>query len=192
MRGGARQRERAASVFAILGNAEDIRKLASDPSSDVRHAVGQYIGANRDLLQFTVRGTPRTYDDFDSIVSTAQKKRRDLERELNSVPARLRAWRIRQILTWRGNSFDTSFRQVLQPGRKLWLAAQSQWTSPEIICSPVILEEIAMPERATATDAVRDRVEIHLLNEGQRAYGGLHSVHLRRTHGPDRRIAPRR
>lgn len=28
-----------------------------------------------------------------------------------------------------------------------------------------------MPERATATDAVRDRVEIHLLNEGQTAYG---------------------
>src|SRR5579884_370182 len=34
-----------------------------------------------------------------------------------------------------------------------------------------ISEEVAMPERATATDAVRDRVEIHLLNEGQTAYG---------------------
>jgi hypothetical protein len=123
LRGGARERERAASIFAIFGSADDIRRLAADPSNDVRHAVGQYIGANRGLFQIKASEAPETYNDFDSIVSTAQKKRRDLERELNAIPASLRAWRILQILAWRGNSFDTCFRQVLQPGLKLWLAA---------------------------------------------------------------------
>ena len=123
LRGGARERERAASVFAIFGSEDDIRRLSADPSYDVRHAVGQYIGANQGLLQFKVSGAPATYNDFDSIVSIAQKKRRNLQRELNAIPPSFRAWRIRQILTWRGNSFDTSFRQVLQPGLKLWLAA---------------------------------------------------------------------
>lgn len=123
LRGGARERERAASVFAIFGSGDDIRRLATDASYDVRHAVEQYIGANQVLLQLKVTGAKEPYDDFDSIVSTAQKKGRDLKRELDAIPASLRAWRIRQILTWRGNSFDTSFRQVLQPGLKLWLAA---------------------------------------------------------------------
>ena len=119
LRGGARERQRAASVFAIFGSAADIRRLASDPSYDVRNAVGQYVGANRDLLRFRFPDAPRTYDDFESIVSAAQRKRRDLERELSSTTAKLRAWRVRQILRWRGNSFDTSFRQLLQPGLKL-------------------------------------------------------------------------
>lgn len=122
LQGGAREKERAASVFAIFGSMEDIRALTADPVYDVRHAVEQYIGANQELLQFKVSGAHETYNDFNSIVSTAQKKRRDLERELGTIPANLRVWRIQQILTWRGNSFDTSFRQVLQPGLKLWLA----------------------------------------------------------------------
>lgn len=125
LRGGARERERAAAVLAIFGTPEEIHRLTSDPAHDVRHAVGQYIGANRDLLAFQASETPEAYNDFHSVVLAAQKKRRDLERELNSTSPRLRAWRIRQILRWRGHSFDTSFRQVLQPGLQLWLAAQN-------------------------------------------------------------------
>lgn len=124
--GGARERERAASIFAIFGNEEDIEKLTSDSSYDVRQAVEQYIGANRKLPQFHLKQKVRTFDDFDAIVSSAQRKRLNLQKELDSVPVSLRGWRIRQILTWRGNSFDTSFRQVLQPGLKLWLAGQIQ------------------------------------------------------------------
>ena len=124
LHGGSRERERASSVFAMFGDVEEIRKLAADPLYEVRHVLEQYIGANRSLFEFNASAAPRLYDDFDSIVSAAQKKRRDLERELRATPDPLRAWRIQQILTWRGQSFDTSFRQVLSPGLKLWLADQ--------------------------------------------------------------------
>jgi hypothetical protein len=59
-------------------------------------------------------------------MKTAQDKRKGLEDELARVPEELRAWRIQQILEWRGNAFDTSFRQVLNSGLKLWLAKGAQ------------------------------------------------------------------
>lgn len=122
LRGGEREKERAASIFAMLGSPEDVRTLTADPVYDVRHAVRQYVGGNRELLHFKVSGTQSAYNDFDAIVSTAQTKRRNLERELDAVPPGMQAWRVREILKSRGNSFDTSFRQVLEPGLKLWLA----------------------------------------------------------------------
>ncbi len=126
LRGGAREKERAASIFAMLGSPEDLRALTADPVYDVRHAVRQYVGGNRELLHFKVSGTQSAYNDFDAIVSTAQTKRRNLERELDAVPPGMQVWRVREILKSRGNSFDTSFRQVLDPGLKLWLAEKVQ------------------------------------------------------------------
>lgn len=131
LEGGSREKERAASVFATFGSLEDVHTLTAAPSYDVRHAVRQYAGGNKELLYFKVSGTHTPYNDFDMIVAAAQKKRRDLERELNAVPLRMRAWRGREILKCRDNSFDTSFRQVLEPGLKLWLAEQVQSSDSE-------------------------------------------------------------
>lgn len=91
-----------------------------------RRAVAQYVSANPRLMRFRIPKDSQPYDDCRQIMKTAQDKRKGLEDELARVPEELRAWRIQQILEWRGNAFDTSFRQVLNSGLKLWLAKGAQ------------------------------------------------------------------
>jgi hypothetical protein len=125
--GGALEKERAVAVLAMFGSEDDIHQLATDPLYQDRRAIAQYVAANPRLMLFRIPDTSQPYDEYQQIVKTAQEKRKSLEGELGRVPDELRGWRIRQILEWRGNAFDTSFRQVLNPGLKLWLTdAHSQ------------------------------------------------------------------
>lgn len=121
LKGGALEKQRCAAVFAEFGTEADIHTLARDPAYDVRQSVAHYISANRRLGEFHAIVPTNEYDDFATIVSAAYKKRLEIEREISAVPEGLRNWRTNEILVSRQNAFDTSFRQVLDPGMKLWL-----------------------------------------------------------------------
>ena len=121
LKGGALEKQRCAAVFAEFGTEADIHMLARDPAYDVRQSVAHYISANRRLGEFHPIASTNEYDDFATIVSVAYKKRFEIEREITAVPDGLRNWRTNEILGSRQNAFDTSFRQVLDPGMKLWL-----------------------------------------------------------------------